>query len=185
MSQLLDGIDGVLCHMDDVLISGKDQTQHDIRLTEVLTRLDTARVTLNKDKCLFNARQIRFLGHVIDSTGVRADPEKLASIQELQRPTNVTELRRFIGMTNQLSKFSSRLAEYSQPLRELLSTKRTWTWGPAQEQAFSQIKEILTQPTVLTLYDLACNVKVSADASSHGLGAVLLQQAGTDWKPVA
>ena len=72
-----------------------------------------------------------------------------------------------------------------QPLRELLSTKRAWLWGPEQESAFNKIKEELVQPTVLTLYDPHAAVKVSADASSFGLGAVLLQQAKDGWKPVA
>ena len=88
-------------------------------------------------------------------------------------------------MVNQLGKFSPRIADFTQPLRELLSTKRAWLWGPEQESAFTKIKEELVQPTVLTLYDPHAAIKVSADASSFGLGAVLLQQAKDGWKPVA
>ena len=71
------------------------------------------------------------------------------------------------------------------PLRELLSKKSTWLWGPAQDEAFAHIKEELTRPTVLTLYDPETPTKISADASSHGLGAVLMQQSESTWKPVA
>ena len=90
-------------------------------------------------------------------------------------------------MVNQLGKFSPHIADLTQPLRELLSTKRAWLalWGPEQESAFNKIKEELVQPTVLTLYDPHAAVKVSANASSSGLGAVLLQQAKDGWKPVA
>ena len=185
MTQTLEGLDGVLCHMDDVLVFGQDKKQHDDRLGKVLKRLESAGVTLNRSKCEFNRSSVTFLGHLIDCKGIRADPDKTAAIQDMERPKNLTELRRFMGMTNQLGKFSPHLAELSQPLRDLLSTKRAWLWGPAQEQAFTQVKEELTRSTVLSLYDPDSKAKVSADASSHGIGAVLLQQSGTVWKPVA
>ena len=103
----------------------------------------------------------------------------------MERPQNVAEVRRFMGMANQLGKYSPRLAEMSQPLRQLLSTRRLWVWEHPQEQAFTLIKEELTRPTVLELYNPQRKVKISADASSHGLGAVLLQESGNKWKPVA
>ena len=95
---------------------------------------------------------------------------------------NVTELRHFMGMVNQLGKFSRNLTP---PLRELLSKKNAWTWGHVQEDAFKWVKEDLTKPTVLALYDPNAPTKISADASSHGLGAVLLQHNGSTWRPIA
>ena len=82
-----------------------------------------------------------------------ADSDKTAAIVGMSKPENVSDLRRFMGMINQLGKFSRRLAEISQPLRELFSSKRSWTWGPNQEQAFSELKTELTRPTVLAVYD--------------------------------
>lgn len=91
-----------------------------------------------------------------------------------------------MGMVNQLGKFTSDLAELSQPLRELLIKNRVWTWGPSQDEAFRHIKDVLTKPHVLALYDPTVPTKISADASAYGLGAVLLQQNPTkQWRPVA
>ena len=87
-------------------------------------------------------------------------------------------------MVNQLGNFSPNLATLTQPLCELLSKKSTCIWGPSQEQAFAQVKE-LSQPTVLALYDPEKETKVSADASTFGLEAVLLQKTDTDLEPVA
>ena len=87
---------------------------------------------------------MKFLGHLIDARGIRADPQKTSAILEMEPPHNITELRRFMGMANQLGKFSPRLAEISQPLRELLSTNRSWVWGPDQERAFAEVKAELT-----------------------------------------
>ena len=140
---------------------------------------------LNKAKCVFDKPSIKFLGHVIDQDGIRADPEKTSAIARMEPPQSVSDLRRFMGLVNQLGKFSSRIAEISQPLRELLSSRRAWVWGPSQEMSFAKIKEELAKPTVLALYNPRAETKVSADALSYGLGAVLLQLNNQNWKPVA
>lgn len=74
----------------------------------------------------------------------------------------------FVGMTNQLSKFIPCIAELMKPLTELLSSKCSFQWGPSQSKAFGRIKEKLTKPSLLALYDPMDDTKVSVDASSFG-----------------
>ena len=76
------------------------------------------------------------------------------------------------------------MAEHSQPLRELLTTKNSWRWDSAQDQAFKQIKTKLTKPTVLALYDVNVDIKIPADASLYGQWAVLLQRENQSWQAV-
>ena len=185
MTTILSGLEGILCLIDDILVFGKDKQEHDLRLKAALERIQAAGVTLNKSKCEFGKGQLKFLGHIIDQDGIRADPEKTSAIQEMQPPSNVSELRRLMGMANQLGKFSSKLAEITHPLRLLLGKKPSWLWGDAQERAFTRLKEELSKPTVLALYNPSAPTKVSADASSYGLGAVLLQEDKSKWRPVA
>jgi ribosome assembly protein YihI (activator of Der GTPase) len=72
--------------MDDVLVFGKDKAEHDERLVKVLKRLQSAGITLNRSKCEFQSSSVTFLGHLIDSRGIQADPDKTAAIQEMERP---------------------------------------------------------------------------------------------------
>ena len=133
MSKVLAGLEGVVCQIDDVLVFGKDQAEHDKRLVAVMERIEKVGITLNSEKCEFSRDHVKFLGHQIDAEGIRADPDKTSAIQQMEPPSNISELRRFMGMANQLGKFSPHLAELGQPLRELLSTKRAWVRGPDQE----------------------------------------------------
>ena len=111
ISEILSGLPGTLCLIHDTLIYGRNQKEHDERLNAVLEGIRAAGLTLNKEKCKFSQQQITFLGQVIDADGVRPDPSKVRAIVEMKEPTDRGELRRFLGITNQLGQFSSRSAE--------------------------------------------------------------------------
>lgn len=185
MADVIEGLDGVICHIDDLLVWGKDQEQHDTRLHALLEKLLRAGVTLNKEKCELSKSEVVFLGHVITTSGIRPDPEKTQAIRDMKEPTNVSELRSFLGMVNQVGKFIPQLAEKDKALRDLLSKKNCWLWGADQAAAFRVLKEALTSPPILAMYDTSRDTKVSADASSYGLGGVLLQKWDSEWRPVA
>ena len=185
MNQILSGHEGTLCHIDDVLIFGKTQQEHDARLYSALTQIQSAGLTLNAGKCEFSKSEIKFLGHVINKDGISPDPDKTNAVLAMPEPNTPTELRRFMGMVNQLGKFSSKISELSQPLRELLGNKQSWLWGPAQDDAFRTVKAELAKPTTLALYDQNAPTKIAADASAYGLGAVILQKHEDNWKPIA
>ncbi|KAJ8375234.1 hypothetical protein SKAU_G00058140 [Synaphobranchus kaupii] len=165
-TEVIDGLGGVVCHMDDVLVWGHSQEEHDSRLHAVLARAEKAGITLNMEKCELSRGEVKFLGHVISAAGVKADPGKTAAVREIAEPSNTTELRSFLGMVNQLGKFIPQLSEKDKPLRDLLSKKNHWFWGPDQAKAFDSLKEGLTKTPVLALYDPNRDIKVSADASS-------------------
>ena len=171
--------------MDDVLVFGQSKEKCDQRLLAALNRIEAAGATFNAQKCKFGKTGLKFLGHCIDHEGIRADLEKTAAIRHMKSPTTVLELRRFMGMLNQLGKFSPNLAQLTQPLRELLSKNRAWQWGSEQQKAFFLVKAELSKPTTLALYDAQSDHTISADASTNGLGAVLLQRDESEYRPVA
>lgn len=175
MSEILDGCDNTECSMDDVLIHAETLEELKKFTKIVMNRIAEAGLKLNKEKCIFNVPQIKFLGHLISSQGIKVDPEKVEAINRLKQPTNKTELMRFLGMATYLSKFIKNLSEVTHPLRQLLKNDIEWQWAANQEEAFKKLKALLTKSPVLRFYDPNEDVTLQVDASQHSLGAVLLQ----------
>ena len=151
MSKVLEGSEGTLCQVDDVLIHGVDQSEHDGRVRAVLHRLQEAGMTLN-DKCEFSRSSIRFIAHIIDSSGTHADPQKTTAVTQFPVPSDVAGIQRFMGMVNHLGKCIPHLADLSDPLRQLLRKDSVWAGGEPQQKALEQIRQALVSPTVLAHY---------------------------------
>ena len=148
--------------------------EHEKRLQQVLRRIENAGVTLN-DKCEFNKESITFLGHIIDANGFRPDPQKTKAIKQMKEPKSIEELRRVLGMFNHLQKFVPSAADLTRPLRDLLRKQTPWCWGESQKQAFEGMKTRLIKPPILAMFDPTKETILSTDASSYGLGSVIIK----------
>ena len=124
MFVLLQGIKGLVCLIDDILFISRDQQEHDSRLHVVLRRLQEAYVILN-DKLKISVPALRYIGHLVSAASIKPDTQKIAAIIDMASPKNVAEVRCFLGMINQLAKFSPLLPELSAPIRDLLRKDRT------------------------------------------------------------
>ena len=95
MDTILQGIGGVACYIDDIIITGKTTEEHLEHLEEVLRRLLRHGVHVKKPKCRFLQSSVIFLGHRIDANGIHPTGEKLKAIVEAPVPKNIQELRSF------------------------------------------------------------------------------------------
>ena len=123
MTELLEGLPGVVCYLDDIVITGATREEHDQNLDKVLNAIRLAGLKLNKEKCVFGQSEIEFLGHTVRNEGVKISTEKVDAVLKFGKPNNVQELRRFLGMVNFLARFVPRLQSTIQPLNLLLSKK--------------------------------------------------------------
>ncbi|XP_063233061.1 uncharacterized protein K02A2.6-like [Bacillus rossius redtenbacheri] len=177
-STLFQDIDGVQVYIDDIIVFGKDQHEHDQRLERVLQRALKKNVTFNWDKCRFRLSEVKYIGHIFGKEGIKVDPSKVQAITDFLEPKGVSDLQRFLGMITYLGKFVPNLSEHTALLRELCKQGAIWQWSERHQNAFEKVKILLATTPVLQFYNPHEPITISVDASQKGLGAVLLQSKG-------
>ena len=183
LEQLLAGLHGVFNIHDDIIVFGEGHTlqqadaNHDERLLALLNRCKEKNVVLNRaeTKFIYKTQQLPYMGHLFTADGLKADPSKIAAIQQMPQPEDVASVRRFLGMANYMSKFVLNLAEIGTPLRELVKSD-TWNWSRDCAKAWTDIQQAILCSGVLHYFDPKEVTTLPCDASSTGLGAVIMQQ---------
>ncbi len=175
MESILTGIPGVVCFLDDILITGENVKVHRDRLYEVCRRLSENGLTVSKNKCEFFRESIEYLGYVVSKEGLSTSPSKISAIENAPTPTNVTQLKAFLGMVNYYGKYVTNLSTIATPLYNLLRKDSVFEWSLPCQQAFQIIKSKLGSAPILAHYDPNLPVILATDSSCYGLGAVLSQ----------
>ena len=175
IEEVLQGIGGVRNISDDIIVFGKDQSDHDDALQAVLQRMRENSLTANPAKCLFNQSSIDFFGHHFSADGISADDKKVVSLINASPPKNATEARSFLGLAQYLSRFIKDFASLSAPIRQLAHQNAKWVWGPEQQHAFDCLKASMATPEIMKYFNSSLKTELIVDASPVGLGAILTQ----------
>ena len=184
LETLLAGIPKVSIYLDDILVTGINHIDDLETLDKVLTKLETAGLTLKRSKCEFGLESVEYLGHIIDKDGLHPSPNKVKAIRDAPTPKNVTELKAFLGLINYYNKFMSNLSISLAPLYRLLKKNYRWKWSDEQTQAFEKAKQLLQSSSVLAHFDPSKDLIIAADASPYSLGAVLSHKFEDTEKPI-
>lgn len=165
---------------------GKSHEEHLYTLRQVLTKLSKAGLKLTKDKCVFGANSVEYLGFRIEAESIHPTSEKVAAIRGAKQPSNESELRAFLGILNYYSKFLPNLATQLAPLYRLLCKDVKWSWGLAHQKAFENAKSLLVSEAVLAHYNCDRKLILDCDALRYGIGAIIshVMDDGTE-QPVA
>ena len=177
----------VMVYLDDILVFSKTLTEHSRHVRQVLQRLLENRLFVKAEKCVFSTNSVEFLGHILEEGRVRADPRKIRAVEEWPRPTDRTQLRRFLGFSNFYRQFIRGFSRVAAPLSALTSINLPFSWSPVAEEAFQALKGLCTSAPVLIFPDPVRQFIVEVDASDTGIGAVLSKRAAEDQQvhPVA
>ena len=162
-------------YLDDIIIVSETFKEHTYWLEKVLDAILKAGLTVNREKSEFGCSQVRYLGYLVDRTGMHPDPEKVEPITSYPAPNTLRKLRRFLGMVSWYRRFIKDFAAKAEPLYRLLKKNRRYTWENEQEQAFQELKNALITARTLSRPDFSLPFVLQTDASSTGLGAVLTQ----------
>ena len=172
----LQGLQGARNIADDVIVFGKDVEEHNQALEACLKRMNDNNITLNLDKCKFLKEHLDFFGFQFSKEGKRADPKKVTAFANTPIPSNASEVRSLLGMSNYCSQFIPDYATITTPLRELTKKNATFKWLEECQAAYDKLKFILTNSPVVSYFDVHKESIVLVDASPVGLSAVLAQR---------
>ena len=137
--------------VDDILCANPAFEEQLTRVMDVLVRSHKHGITISPEKFIIGQPEIKFVGYIIRRDGIKADAEKVRAITEFSVPKNISDLRSFDGMMNQVASFSKEINEARDPLRELRSKKNVFSWSPIRLQSLNKVKELITKLPVLAL----------------------------------
>ncbi|MCH80451.1 retrotransposon protein, partial [Trifolium medium] len=165
----------VVIFIDDILIYSKSPQEHAQHLRIVLNILREKQLYAKFSKCEFWLSEVKFLGHVISQGGVAVDQAKVEAVLNWEKPRNVSEVRSFLGLAGYYRRFIMKFSQIALPLTRLTRKDVPFVWDEECEQSFRTLKRKLTKAPVLTIPDPEKRYIVFCDASSKGLGCVLMQ----------
>ena len=175
----------VVVYLDDILIYSRTWKDHLRHISEVLDRLRAHQLYAKISKCEFGKARVEFLGHVVSEKGVEVDAKKVEAVQTWPPPQNVHDLRAFLGLANYYRRFVANYSKMTLPLTSMLKKGAQVSMGEEEMSAFLQVKEALTSAPVLAVADPRLGYRIVTDASDFAVGAILLQDHGQGYQPIA
>ncbi|GKV48697.1 hypothetical protein SLEP1_g55500 [Rubroshorea leprosula] len=165
----------VVVFIDDILVYSRSIAEHEEHLQLVLQVLREKKLYAKLKKCEFWLNSVAFLGHVVSKDGISVDPEKVKAVVEWSRPTNVTEVRSFLGLAGYYRRYVEGFSRIAVPLTRLTQKGVKFEWTDECEQSYQELKSRLVSAPILTIPDDSGGFTIFSDASMKGLGCVLMQ----------
>ena len=183
---LRDCTEFTVVYIDDILIFSDTRDQHISHLHRVFGCLQTHSYHARLEKCQFLQASVSFLGHRITPDGIQADEHRDTTLAAFQTPLkNAKEVQSFLGLIMWYKAFIPHAASLAAPLFELTLPRRKFAWSPEAETAVSALKQSVSSAPTLVRFDPHAPTRVTTDASTLGLGAVLEQEKEMEWRPIA
>ena len=165
----------LICYLDDIAVYSESFADHCHHLQIVFRRFREFKMSLSGAKCIFGVREMKILGHFISQEGIRMDPDKISAIVNLKRPTDLKQIRAFVGIVSYYRKFIAKFSTIIEPISNLIKGESLLNWGKEHDIAFEKLKTAITSPPVLGFFDPQFPTEIHCDSSDTTLGSVLCQ----------
>lgn len=164
-------------YLDDILIFSTSLQEHIKSITDIFRVLKQANLKIQIDKCNFMKRETEFLGHILTKEGLKPNPNKIKTIQDLTLPRTEKQIKSFLGLTGYYRKFVRDYAKIAQPITKYLKKGvKINVRDPTYIEAFEKLKLLITSHPILRYPNFEKQFTVTTDASNYALGAVLSQE---------
>jgi hypothetical protein len=128
------------------------------------------------NKCEFWIKKVPFLGHVVSLEGITVDPSKVKEVLDWKLPISVSEVRSFLGLVGYYRWFIPNFSKIAKPIIELFKKGNKYVWSDACDEAFKNLKKLLTTLAMLAQPNTDKSFDVYCDDSGIGLRGVLMQE---------
>ena len=173
-------------YIDDILIFSANEEDHLKHLTSVFQKLQDQAYHVRLAKCKFMAQEVQFLGHKLTTHGIEHIVKESKDLAGFKPPfTKAKQVRSFLGLVMWYKSFIPHVSTIAAPLFPLTSEKKKFEWTDKATQAVEALKKSILEAPVLAKFDRDLPTRVTTDASAVGIGAVLEQEHGSQWRPVA
>jgi hypothetical protein len=166
----------VLTYVDDIIVKSTKQENHIADLQETFANFRQVGLKLNPEKCVFGVKKGKFLGCLVSTKGIEANPNKIEAILRMEPPSTKKGAQRLTGRLASLNRFISRSAERNLPFFEVLKSAEVFQWGPVQQRAFEELKQYLIDLTTLTPPTPGAPLLLYVAASHSTVSAALVQE---------
>jgi hypothetical protein len=166
----------VLTYVDDIIVKSTKQENHITDLQETFANFWQAGLKLNPEKCVFGVKKGKFLGCLVSTKGIKANPSKIEAILRMEPPSTKKGAQRLTGRLASLNRFISRSVERNLTFFEIIKSAEVFQWGPAQQKAFEELKQYLIDLTTLTPPSPGAPLLLYVAASHSALSAALVQE---------
>jgi hypothetical protein len=166
----------VLTYVDDIIVKSMKQENHIADLQETFANFRQAGLKLNLEKCVFGVKKGKFLGCLVSTKGIEANPSKIEATLRMEPPSTKKGAQRLAGRLASLNRFISRSAGINMPFFEILKSVEVFQWGPAQQKAFKELKQYFIDLTTLTPPLPGAPLLLKAAASHFAMSAALVQE---------